>query len=452
MRFVLFGKESPHRRLAIDNGNGTCVYFASRTKPFVGVVPVRMKLQGSGRSLERRFAIGIWRGNLTRNVEHRNCWRCLLSKLTRYIVLALVILAAVTASVPRITKAASADAITHTGVMRTEAFLNTLTPAQKAVAQLAYNDPKRATWHNGPPSMVPRPGVKLGDLTPEQRAAAMEMLKSLTSAYGYEKVIGIMTADDYFGRSGARFKTGPDAYSVAIFGTPSDTQPWELQWNGHHLGLNVTVVGKERVLAPTLTGAYPAVYKNDAGETVRVMEKETGRAFKLMTSLAPALQSKALLKAPVMDLVLGPGQDGKVIEPEGVKASEFTSAQKAMLLDLAAAWVDIMPDVNAKEKMAEIRAHMNDTYFAWDGSLTQGERAYFRVQGPTVFIEYGPQVDVGGPGDRSRQAATAAGGNQAASGAPAGPPAPRERDPNHVHTIYRDFTNDYARRFAAAAH
>jgi hypothetical protein len=60
--------------------------------------------------------------------------------------------------------------------------------------------------------------------------------------------------------------------------------------------------------------------------------------------------------------------------------------------------------------MGEIKAGLNDTYFAWAGPTTNGSGAYFRLQGPAVFIEYAPQ---GGGTD-------------------------------HIHTIHREPNNDYA--------
>ena len=60
-----------------------------------------------------------------------------------------------------------------------------------------------------------------------------------------------------------------------------------------------------------------------------------------------------------------------------------------------------------------IRASLPQTYFAWSGPTTNGSAAYFRVQGPTLVIEYAPQGGV-----------------------------------DHIHTIYRDPTNDYGAKFA----
>jgi hypothetical protein len=65
--------------------------------------------------------------------------------------------------------------------------------------------------------------------------------------------------------------------------------------------------------------------------------------------------------------------------------------------------------------MAEIKANLSGTWFAWSGPTTNGMPAYYRIQGPTVVIEYAPQ--------------------------------PLGGDPTmHIHTIYRDPTNDYGKK------
>ena len=61
-----------------------------------------------------------------------------------------------------------------------------------------------------------------------------------------------------------------------------------------------------------------------------------------------------------------------------------------------------------------VRANLPKTYFAWSGPTTPGSAAYFRMQGPTLVIEFAPQ---GGA--------------------------------DHIHTIYRDPTNDYGAKFAS---
>ena len=52
-------------------------------------------------------------------------------------------------------------------------------------------------------------------------------------------------------------------------------------------------------------------------------------------SLDAAQQKQAILNYQVSDLVLGPTQEGKTIQPEGIKVSALNAAQREMLLNLA---------------------------------------------------------------------------------------------------------------------
>jgi hypothetical protein len=153
------------------------------------------------------------------------------------------------------------------------------------------------------------------------------------------------------------------------------------------------------------------------GRTVRPLGDENDKAFALINALTLEQRKQAVLGVEVKNLVLGPGEDGRMIAPEGVRASTFAGAQKAQLLDLIGEWVTIIGDEAASARMAEAKSRLDDTYFAWAGATTNGSPAYFRIQGPTVFIEYAPQ------------------------GA--------QNSTDHIHTIYRDPANDYAARVAA---
>src|SRR5438270_7806029 len=126
---------------------------------------------------------------------------------------------------------------------------------------------------------------------------------------------------------------GKDLYYISILGTPSEKDPWMLQFGGHHLALNITVSGEQGVLTPTLTGAQPALYTMD-GKTVRPLGQESDKAFALLNALDQKQRKQAILSYRLADLVLGPGQDGKTIEPEGLKASAMNERQRAMLVEL----------------------------------------------------------------------------------------------------------------------
>jgi len=299
-------------------------------------------------------------------------------------------------------------------VAAAKTFLDSLDAKQRAKAVLDFESSKKSGWSNLPITNVPRNGVRMGDLTPAQREAALSLLAAVLSKEGYQKTIDIMNADEQLaqkgGGKGGKTSFGNDNYFMAIFGTPSVTQPWMVQFGGHHLGLNVTVIDKGYVLTPTHTGAQPTTYTRD-GKTVRPLGGENDKAFQLMNSLDEKQQAQAILKGKTPNLILGPGKDGQTIKPEGIKGSALNDLQKAKLLEVIGEWVDIVPGDTAAARMAEIKANLADTYFAWSGPTTNGSAVYFRVQGPTLVIEYAPQ-----------------GGT------------------DHIHTVIRDPTNDYGQK------
>jgi hypothetical protein len=174
----------------------------------------------------------------------------------------------------------------------------------------------------------------------------------------------------------------------------------------------MTFAGPRATLAPSHTGAQPATFTIE-GRTVRPLGQENDRAFALMASLNPEQQKQAILAYNVSDLVLGPGQDGRAIQPEGLRASTLSAAQQTTLMEIVREWAGIANDAFAAPRLDEIRANLPQTYFAWSGSTTPGSAAYFRIHGPTLVIEFAPQRDV-----------------------------------DHIHTIYRDPTNDYGAAFA----
>src|SRR5205085_1244086 len=133
------------------------------------------------------------------------------------------------------------------------------------------------------------------------------------------------------------------------------------------------------------------------GKTVRPLGRETDKAFALLGALDEGQKKQAILGFQMRDLVLGPGRDGQTIRPEGIKGSALTDRQREMLLDLAREWTGIASDAVANAKMAELEKHLDETWFAWSGPTDEGTPAYFRIQGPTVFIEYAPQR-LGGDG------------------------------------------------------
>ncbi|HEY2342039.1 MAG TPA: DUF3500 domain-containing protein, partial [Chthoniobacteraceae bacterium] len=336
-------------------------------------------------------------------------------------------------------------------------FLATLDEAGRGKVVYDFKDEaQRKRWSNLPTSFVKRGGLRMGDLTQPQRDAAMAVVAAALSAQGYEKVVEIVEGDEMLKKNdngggprrggpggpnpaerpdltppggntgggppnggGPRGPGGPggpamfgrDNYYISFVGQPSATEPWMMQFGGHHLGINVTFVGEHATLAPSHTGSQPAIYEVE-GKTVRPLGGESDKAYTLLQALDDTQRKQAILGAKMHDLVLGPGRDGQMIQPEGLKGSELTDKQREMLLDLIGEWVGIQNNVVAKAKMEEVKTNLAETWFAWSGPTEKGAAAYFRIQGPTVLIEYAPQTLGGDP-------------------------------TKHIHTIYRDPTNDY---------
>jgi hypothetical protein len=348
--------------------------------------------------------------------------------------------------------AAMAQTATSRIVSAAKTFVSTLDEKQRQKVLFAFDDDQqRKRWSNLPTGAVPRGGIGLKDMTPAQRSAAMALVASALSPRGFEKVQQIMEGDEVnktnegnrppFGRgpggpppggpSGPRppFNRGgngdqmfgKDLYYISILGTPAEKNPWMLQFGGHHLALNITIAGERGVLTPTLTGAQPALYTVN-GKTVRPLGEESDKALALLGALDESHRKQAILNYRVADLVLGPGQDGNTTQPEGLKASNMSEKQRAMLLDVISEWAGIIHASEAAARMAELKADLNETWFAWSGPTTaepgRNITAYYRIQGPHLVIEYAPQ-ELGG-------------------------------DPAmHVHTMYRDPTNDYGRKLGA---
>jgi hypothetical protein len=315
-----------------------------------------------------------------------------------------------------------------------QALLANLDDAGRAKVQFPFEGPQKTRWSNLPSPMFERQGLRMGAVTSAQRSAVKELLAVALSRDGYRKVSEIMLGDEVLrnrssqgprdgganptaGRAGARGRGGPafgeDEFYLAFLGTPSATAPWMLQFGGHHLAINLTLAGSQATMAPSLPAAQPATFTVE-GRTVRPLGNENDKAFALINALNAEQRGQAILNSRVADLVLGPGQDGKTIQPEGIRASALSAAHQTMLWELVREWVGIMNDAFAEPRMAEIRAKPADTYFAWSGPTTNGSAAYFRVQGPTLVIEYAPQ----------------------------------QGSVDHIHTIYRDPTNDYGAKFA----
>jgi hypothetical protein len=325
-------------------------------------------------------------------------------------------------------QALRADAQTIKIVEAAQGFLDGLTGEQRAAALFAFTDrEQRVRWSNLPEGLFERKGLRWRELADGQRAALMNLLGQVLSPRGLRMVEQQLAADDLLMDAGLKeavvdwlygIDRGRDYYYVAFLGEPSTTKPWTLQFGGHHLAINATVVGPHVTLSPTLTGGHPVRFMME-GERVDMAGGEVAAATGLFNSLTDQQRHKAWIDRERIDLVAGPGQDGQVPRPEGLPGREMSAAQKAQLLELIEARLGILNADDLAPKIAAAKAGLDDTYFAWFGPRPEEGAAYWRVTGPRVLLEFSPQSRGGDPS-------------------------------NHLHNIYRDPGNDYGASWISA--
>ncbi|MFD0524313.1 DUF3500 domain-containing protein [Paractinoplanes durhamensis] len=300
-------------------------------------------------------------------------------------------------------------------VTAAQAFLATLDDTLKAKINLAFTDNQsRQTWSNFPASTVARKGVALKDLSEAQRAAALAMMKVALSPEGYQQVLNIQKADDYLNSLGG---DGADGfgnlvdYYVAVYGTPSATAPFMLQFGGHHLARNLTYNGTKVSETPQFVGSEPTSFTS-GGQTVAPVKDESTALFALFASLSAGDKAAAKLSSGTYDdLMMGPAHDDGVFPAsEGLTV---TAAQKTLVLAAIKPYVDDLADDAAAKLLAKYESELGSTKIAWANNTgPEDESSYLRIDGPSVWIEF--------INTRSRST------------------------PNiHYHSVYRDKTNDY---------
>lgn len=299
-------------------------------------------------------------------------------------------------------------------VTKANDFLHSLDETQKARAQYSFEDEERFNWH-----FVPRQrnGIPFRDLTEKQRQAALDLLKASLSEQGYQKATNIMALENVLREVESRGQDDtyrdPLNYSLTIFGTPDTDKVWAWRLEGHHISINFSSSNGEIVSStPTFWGSNPGVVRTGRMSGRQVLKQETDLGFTLVNSFNTNQLKTALVsqKAP-SDIITGNKRKAELQELRGLIYTEMSDAQKKLLFQLLNVYVKNYQLGFAKRLMAKIEnAGIENLSFAWAGSLQPGAGHYYRIQGPMLLIEY----------DNTQNNA------------------------NHVHTVVRDLTNDFA--------
>ena len=280
-----------------------------------------------------------------------------------------------------------------------ERFLTSLSPELKQKAAFSFDDKQRLAWFFTPQQkdkQFTRKGARLEEMTPEQRTAAMALLKSGLSKRGYEQATTIESMESLLaeleGPKGANTRN-PGWYFVSVFGDPSGTGKWSWRFEGHHLSVNYTLEkGEVSSATPLLFGANPADVKTGDRKGLRTLPEIEDYARALIKSLTPEQDKIAKQPAPknYNDLEIKEGQPNAAVGPPvGIASDKLTAEQKETLNKLLDAYIGRMPEDLAQAEVKKVKTTPADKlYFEYTGSTIPGEPYTYRVFAPEFVVEF----------------------------------------------------------------
>ena len=290
--------------------------------------------------------------------------------------------------------------ITSTGVSTSgvtkaaSAFLAALTADQRTRTAFPLDDDEWRKWMNQ--HFYVRQGVSFLELSPAQREAGVAVLRAGLSARGLKQTRDIMRLNETLGElNNNDFEQyGEWRYHLTIMGTPSATEPWGWQFDGHHAIINYFVLGDQVVMTPFFAGSEPVIATSGKFKGTSVLQEEQNQGLAFARTLDEAQRAKAVLsteKARNNNLTEA-FKDNAVVPQAGIFAPDLSDAQRKQLLDLIALFIGNMDDGHARVKMSEIEKHLAQTSFAWIGKTEPGSVFYYRIQSPVVLIEFDHQT------------------------------------------------------------
>ncbi len=308
-----------------------------------------------------------------------------------------------------------------------EAWLGGLDATQRAAATFPFGTDERFAWQYTP---GPREGLALGDMVPDQRSAAMAIVRASLSDRGAGEVEAVIALETVLGtleREAGRpdwQRRDPGLYWFAVFGEPGGSGPWSWRVGGHHVAIQVTLAaGQVLGSAPSFLGANPAAVPHGPTAGARALSGEEELARRLLAGIGDAARRTAVVAdvAPA-DILSGNGPRALVASiPTGVRYAELDAAGRAALERLVRHYLERgRPEVAALEWDRIRSAGLDDVTFAWAGPQKPGRGHYYAVRGPAFLVEY----------DNTQDGA------------------------NHIHAVWRDLANDWgedllARHYAA---
>lgn len=274
-------------------------------------------------------------------------------------------------------------------------FIDSVSPAEKQICLFSFSDPDRRNWSNEPENMHPRKGLKLADMTTGQKKLLHRLLQTVLSEQGYLKVLNVIRLDDWLKKNfykppAAQFY-GEGLYRLAFFGLPGRDQNWGWRFEGHHLSINITVMGEKVSATPFFLGSHPAVMPDGMLAGMENLFSETRLAYQFIHSLSPAQLTRAVKsKTPPSDIVIRTTKEPELKADAGLPATELNTQQKKLLSALVSSYTgNLKPSLANRYQQVTGNGSWKNFRIVWMGSLQPGQPAYYRLWSPDgLVIEY----------------------------------------------------------------
>lgn len=310
----------------------------------------------------------------------------------------------------------SCSLIAQEAAVKANAFIQLLDSAQRVKLLFPFDTEERYRFNYVP--LDDRKGVSVNELSSGQREGLMSLLRSCLSSDAVTKVTEIMQLDNILkeleNRKPDDHFRDPGKYFISIFGIPSDKTIWGWRFEGHHVAFHFSADKKQLVSGtPSFLGANPAIVQQGPQKNKEVLKDETDKGFLLLHALSPEERKKAVIEdtAPA-EILTKADRRPSIDHPSGIRYTELEPAHQQLLLQLLGVYIHRYTTLFADKMLKEIQAAgLDKLWFTWAGNTekTLGKAYYYRIQGPSIIIEY----------DNSQNNA------------------------NHVHTVIRDLNNDF---------
>ncbi|KAK0618558.1 hypothetical protein B0T17DRAFT_495943 [Bombardia bombarda] len=281
-------------------------------------------------------------------------------------------------------------------------LVSKLSPQQLAVVRYHIDSPEWRSWSN-PEFLLSDKGIRLDELTPEVRNAALAVLEATLSPEGYAKAVGAMRINGFLGDLvQAPRVCSEHSYNLVLFGEPAADKPWGFSFYGHHLCLNIFLHKTQVVISPWFTGAEPNMIDEGRYKGTRILHDEERLGLALMQSLPPAQQADAqtfkLLKDPAMPHgrwnhddqrhLCGAYRDNRIVPYEGILVSDMAPAQQELVVAILEQYLLYLPARARAIRLRKIQDWFHETYFSWIGGYGDADPFYYRLQSPVVIVEF----------------------------------------------------------------